>query len=177
MRKLLISLFVSLALPTAVSAGIPLEKDTWVEIDSKRGSYQINTADAKASGSKVTVGVSRTQGENEQSDGYYIMSWTGKVKVDCKKFKYTITAKAGGRGLFSSSSTYKITKNDIGYLLADNLCYLTGVEGYTKNDFMPDWALKVIKTIESKPIKKFTQQGSVKINCDSPVWKKRPICN
>ncbi len=58
MRKLLIPLFFSLALPIAVSAGIPLEKDTWVEIDSKRGSYQINTADAKASGSKVTVGVS-----------------------------------------------------------------------------------------------------------------------
>ena len=50
--------------------GIPLEKDTWVAIDSKRGIYKINTADAKASGSKVTVGVSRTQGVNEQSDGY-----------------------------------------------------------------------------------------------------------
>ena len=92
MRKLLIPLLAAIALPTAVNAGIPLEKDTWVELDSKRGSYQINTADAKASGQKVTVGVSRTQGENEQSDGYYIMSWTGKVKVDCKKFKYTITA-------------------------------------------------------------------------------------
>ena len=58
-----------------------------------------------------------------------------KKLLNFKKFKYTITAKAGGRGLFSSSSTYKITKNDIGYQLADNLCYLTGVEGYTNNDF------------------------------------------
>ena len=178
MKRFLISLIASISYPLAVNAGIPLDKDTWVPLDELgEGIYQINTGDAKAIGSKVTVGVSRNQGENEQSDGYYIMSWTGKVKVDCKKFKYTITAKAGGRGLFSSSSTYKITKNDIGYQLADNLCYLTGVEGYTKNDFMPDWALKVIKTIESKPIKKYTQQGSVKINCDSPVWKKRPICN
>ena len=177
MSKLLITLFVSLALPTTVNAGIPLEKDTWVEIDSKRGSYQINTADAKVSGSKVSVGVSRTQGENEQSDGYYIMSWTGKVKVDCRKFKYTITANVGGRGLFPASSTYKITSDTIGYQLADNLCYLTGVEGYTKNDFPPDWALKVIKTIESKPFKKFASQSSVTINCDSPVWKNKPRCN
>ena len=50
MRKLLIPLLAAIALPTAVNAGIPLEKDTWVELDSKRGSYQINTADAKASG-------------------------------------------------------------------------------------------------------------------------------
>ena len=175
MKRLLLPLIAALVLPTAVNAGIPLEKDTWVELESKRGSYQINTADAKVLGSKVTVGVSRTQGENEQSDGYYIMSWTGKIKVDCKKFKYTITAKAGG--LFSSSTTYKITKDKVGYQLADNLCYLTGVEGYTKNDTPPDWALKVIKTIESKPIKKYIKQGSVTINCDSPVWKKSERCN
>ena len=178
MKRFLISLIASISFPLAVNAGIPLDKDTWVPLDELgEGIYQINTGDAKALGSKVTVGVSRNQGENEQSDGYYIMSWTGKVKVDCKKFKYTITAKAGGRGLFPASSTYKITSDTIGYRLADNLCYLTGVEGYTKNDFPPDWALKVIKTIESKPIKKYVTQGSVTINCDSPVWKNKPRCN
>ena len=53
MRKLLIPLFVSLALPTAVSAGIPLEKDTWVEIDSKRGSYQKIRTTQKHLGQKL----------------------------------------------------------------------------------------------------------------------------
>ena len=178
MKKFLIPLLTSIVFPFAVNAGIPIEKDTWVKIDTGgKGKYLINTAEAKALGSKVTVEVSRSQGEDEQSDGYYIMSWTGKVKVDCKKFKYTITAKPGGRGLFSASSTYKITNDSIGYQLADNLCYLTGVEGYTKNELPPYWALKVIKTIESKPIKKYVDQGSVKINCDSPVWKNKPRCN
>ena len=91
MKRFLISLIASISFPLAVNAGIPLDKDTWVPLDELgEGIYQINTGDAKAMGSKVTVGVSRNQGENEQSDGYYIMSWTGKVKVDCKKFKYTI---------------------------------------------------------------------------------------
>ena len=60
-----------------------------------------------------------------------------------------ITAKTG-RGLFPATSTYKITPDSIGYPLADNLCYLTGVDGYTKNEVQPEWATKVIKTIESK---------------------------
>ena len=176
MRKSLIPLLAAIALPNAVFAGIPSEKDTWVPINTfGKGKYQINTSDAKASGSKITVGVSRSQGENEQADGHYIMSWIGKVKVDCKKFKYTITARGGA--VFASSSTYKITPDGVGYPLADNLCFLTGVEGYTKNENTPDWALKVIKTIESKPIKKYIQQGSVTINCDSLVWKNKPRCN
>ena len=87
-----------------------------------------------------------------------------------------ITAKTG-RGLFPATSTYKITPDSIGYPLADNLCYLTGVEGYTKNEVQPEWATKVINTIESKPIKKYVQQGAVTINCDSPVWKNKPRCN
>ena len=79
MKRFLISLIASISFPLAVNAGIPLDKDTWVPLDELgEGIYQINTGDAKAMGSKVTVGVSRNQGENEQSDGYYIMSWTGK---------------------------------------------------------------------------------------------------
>ena len=178
MRKSLIPLLAAIALPNAVFAGIPSDKDTWVQINTfGKGQFQINTSDAKASGSKVTLGVSRSQGENEQSDGFYIMSWIGKVKVDCEKFKYTIVARAGGGGLFPGRSTYKITKDSIGYPLADNFCYLTGVEGYTPNENPPEWVNSVIKTIKSKPIKKYIQQGSVTINCDSPVWKNKPRCN
>ena len=90
---------------------------------------------------------------------------------------YTISARVGGKGLFPSSTSGKINPNNKGYLLADNLCFLKGVEGYTRNLHTPDWALRVIKTIESKPIKKYVDQGSVTINCDSPVWKNKPRCN
>ncbi len=82
----------------------------------------------------------------------------------------------GGR-LLPASKTYKITRGDLGYLLADNFCYLTGVEGFTKNDYLSSWARETIKNIESKPIKRYSQQGSVNINCDSPVWKNKPRCN
>ena len=63
------------------------------------------------------------------------------------------------------------------YKFADNLCYLTDVKGYTKNEDNPEWVLKVVETVESKPIKKYSEQGSIKINCDSPVWKNKPRCN
>ena len=33
------------------------------------------------------------------------------------------------------------------------------------------------KVVEKKKEKKEVTKGSVKINCDSPVWKKKPICN
>ena len=177
MKQLIILLLLFISFANKSKAGIPEDKDAWMEIErSGPGKVQINTLDAKAVGSKITVGITRRQGENEQSDGYYVMSWTGKVQVDCKKFKMKITAKTGG-GLFPATSTYKITPDSIGYPLADNLCYLTGVEGYTKNEVQPEWATKVIKTIESKPIKKYVQQGAVSINCDSPVWKNKPRCN
>jgi hypothetical protein len=37
---------------------------------------------------------------------------------------------------------------------------------------------KIIEeVVEKKKEKKEVTKGSVKINCDSPVWKKKPICN
>ena len=130
--------------------------------------YQINTLEAKAKGSKIIVGIDRRMTPSEVTDGYTKLNWNGKVTVSCRKFKYTIKAAVGG-GTFTTSRTYKITMGDIGYVLADNLCYLTGVKGYTKNQSLPYWASETIKTIESK-------QQAVSINCDSPVWKNKPRC-
>ena len=170
MRKLLIALLAAFALPTAVNAGIPTERDVWMEIELKPGIWRVNTSEAKATGSNITVLVSRQQEKNEASDGYYRMTWTGKLKVNCKTFKQTIVG-----GLFGQ--TAKIEPATIGYSLADNLCYLTGVEGYTPNENPPEWVNRVVKTIKSKPIKKYIDQGSVKINCNSAVWKNKPRCN
>jgi len=176
-KSFLIPLLTAFAIPNYVFAGIPLEKDSWLPMDGGYSNYQINTLDAKASGSKITLGISRGNASYDNPDGYHINQWTGKVTIDCKKFTFKISAKPGGRGLFASTTTGKINPNNAGYPLADNLCFLTGVEGYTRNSYTPYWASQVIKTIESKPIKKYTDQGSVKINCDSPVWKNKPKCN
>ena len=176
MKRFLIPLIAALSLTTAVNAGLPTSKETWISLDNEPDGpqYYVNAADSKISGSKITLGMTRQQGRNERSDGYYVMSWTGKVRVDCRKFKQTIIAKTGG--LLSSSRTSDITPGTIGYQIADNLCFLTGIDGYTKNAFTPYWATKIIETIESKPYKKATS-GPININCDSPVWKNKPRCN
>ena len=98
--------------------------------------------------------MSRQQEKDESSDGYYLMSWSGKTKVNCKTFKQTLTVK--GLSLLPVSRTIKIEPDTIGYTLADNLCYLTGVEGYTPNENPPEWVNRVVKTIETKP-KKYLQ--------------------
>ena len=92
MKQLFIVLLLFISFVNKSKAGIPQDKDAWMEIEkSGPGKVHINTLDAKALGSKITIGITRRQGENEQSDGYYVMSWTGKVQVDCKKFKMKIT--------------------------------------------------------------------------------------
>ena len=176
MKRLLLPLIAAIIFPTVLNAGLPTNKETWISLENEPDGpqYYVNAADTKILGSKISLGMTRQQGRDERSDGYYIMSWTGKVRVDCKKFKQTIIVNTGA--LISSSRTSKITPGTIGYQIADNLCFLTGIEGYTKNTYTPYWANKVIEAIESKPYRKVTS-GSIKINCDSPVWKKKPRCN
>ena len=167
-RFFLFALTFWIVLPA--QAGIPEAKKAWMKIDLKPGNWRVNTSEAKASGSSITVGTSRQQEKDENADGYWLMSWSGKTKVNCKTFKQTITVK--GRSLVAFGQTSKIEPNHIGYILADNLCYLTGVEGYTPNPNPPEWVIRTVKTIKSKPIKK-SQAG---INCDSTVWRNKPEC-
>ena len=37
--------------------------------------------------------------------------------------------------------------------------------------------IKAIEDAKKEKDKKRTSSGPVKINCNSPVWKKKPICN
>ncbi len=168
-RLLLLALTAGLLSP--VQAGIPEAKKAWMEIDLKPGNWRVNTSEAKASGSSITVGTSRQQEKDENADGYWLMSWSGKTKVNCKTFKQTITVK--GRSLLAFGTTSKIEPNHIGYILADNLCYLTGVEGYTPNPNPPEWVVRTVKTIKSKPINK-SKTGN--IDCNSSVYRNRPQC-
>ena len=36
---------------------------------------------------------------------------------------------------------------------------------------------KMAKKVKKKKVKTDASTGSVKINCDSPVWKNKPRCN
>jgi len=173
MKLFFLTIIASLSFPNLAYGGVPESKDTWQIVDEY---YQVNVKEAEVKNGKVILGMARTQGSQEVTVKMYVKTWNGKVKVDCKKFKYTITAKLPG-ALLAKSSTYKITKDNLGYKLADNFCYLTGEEGYTPTINPPDWVKAAIKTIKSKPITKSLQQGSISINCDSPVWKNKPRCN
>ena len=178
MKRILIPLFITIPLSQSVNAGIPSSREVWQVVPelNKRGeTYMVNVSEAKATSSYIKILGSRRAGKDETSDGKHLMSWTAKVKVNCKTFKSTYTV--SGHSLIPFSRTKKIQPDTLGYVLADNLCYLTGVEGYTANENPSEWVKAVVKQIESKPFKKYIEQGSVKINCDSPVWKNKPRCN
>ena len=66
-------------------------------------------------------------------------------------------------------------KGEWNYLIANQLCFLTGTDGYTPEVSPPPWAKKIIKNSELKKIIKQNKSGNV--NCDSPVWKNKPRCN
>ena len=82
MKRFLIPLLAVMSFPNIAIAGIPIERDVWMNIGLKPGIWKVNTSEAKAVGSNITVGVSRQQEKDESSDGYYLMSWSGKTKVN-----------------------------------------------------------------------------------------------
>ena len=106
------------------------------------------------------------------------MSYVGKITVKCSNF----TAKTQGQlkdplvGNYWSwgESFEEIKPNDIAYDLASKFCFLTGVEGYTRDSEEPEWVKKVIKIVQSKPILKAYDR--LNIDCDSTVWRTRAEC-
>tara|TARA_B100000214_G_C23960882_1_gene625201 strand:+ start:525 stop:779 length:255 start_codon:yes stop_codon:yes gene_type:complete len=66
-----------------------------------------------------------------------------------------------------------IKPETLDFTLANYFCFLTGVEGYTREEREPAWATKIIKTVQTKPVRK---SNSGNINCDSPAWRNRPQC-
>ena len=184
MKRLLLPLIAAFAFPTVVNAGIPKEfEDRYmVAADGKDSTWLVDTEDIEVKGSVIRLNVQRTV-KNADKDSS--VPWRGRLRIDCKKFEQKAELKGGATTLgglilgggYSKTPWIKITKKDVSYKFADDLCYLTGVKGYTKNEDNPEWVLKVVETVESKPIKKYSEQGSIKINCDSPVWKNKPRCN
>ena len=183
MKRFLLPLLAALTLPSVVNAGVPEKfKNKWMVIlDNESSTWQMNTEDIEIKGEIIRFLVKRyvKEADKENSRG-----WEGKLRINCKKYTRRAELKGGATtlgGLILGGGYTKTPWADIKEqapnLLASNFCYLTGVEGYTAEPNPPESVKNSIKYIESKPIKKYSQQGSVNINCDSPVWKNKPRCN
>ena len=172
MKKFLIPLLAALALPVVVNAGIPKNQssDKWVRVNEK---YLINTKDVKIKRGKLTFYVEREATEKESLDTDYRYSWDGRVKINCDKLTFQITTPPYSN--FYAPPYRDIKKGTFPYDLANYFCYLTGSEGYTRESSEPNWVTKIINNVEANKIEKKKKLGN--INCDSPVWKKKPICN
>ena len=169
MKRLLIPLLAALALPTAVNAGIPQSKQPskWVRISDN---YSIDTEDVKVQRGKIRFWVEREASKYERGDNDLTMSWIGKVTLNCDKFTARYDFKHSALAQFEEIKPNKIT-----YYLANYFCFATGSEGYTRESQEPEWVKKIISNIEIKKVKKPKKVRN--INCQSPVFKNKPICN
>ena len=167
MRRLLILLLAVLALPNAVFAGIPQSKsEKWIKINKN---WSIDTDDVDVKNGKLRFYVKRIGTQNEFGEhSKYLLTYTGKVRVNCDKFTAAIQVKRN-KGSYSSVDWNPITRKHIGYNLAKYFCFLSGSKGYTRETNEPDWVKKIIN------IERTQKLGN--INCDSPVWKNKPRCN
>ena len=167
MRKLLLPFLVILSLPNAVNAGIPQGKtEKWIKINKN---WSIDTEDVHVKSGKLRFYMKRIGTRNEFGEhSKYLLTYTGKVRVDCDNFTAGIQVRQN-KGSYTSMDWNPITRKHIGYNLAKYFCFLTGSEGYTRETNEPDWVKKIINIQSKKKI--------VKINCNSTVWKNKPRCN
>ena len=173
MKRLLFPLLAALALPTAVHSGIPQSKNPskWVKINKV---FLIDTEDVEVKRGKLRFYMERRALDNERNDTSMTTSWTGKIRINCDKFTARVE-KPNVFGSYDGGPWQGIKPDEITYDLANYYCFATGSEGYTRESEEPEWVKKIISNIEIKKVKKKAKIG--KINCDSPVWKKKPICN
>ena len=166
MRKLLLPLLVVLALPNTVYAGFPQGKtEKWIKISKN---WSIDTEDIHVKRGKLRFYMKRIGTRNEfREHSSYLLTYTGKVRVNCDNFTSAIQVKRNN-GSYGSVEWNPITRKHIGYNLAKYFCFLSGSEGYTREANEPDWVTKIINIASKK--------NSGKINCDSPVWKNKPRC-
>ena len=166
-RKLLLPLLTVLALPNAVYGGIPESKtEKWITITKN---WSIDTQDVQVKSSKLRFYMKRIGTRNEFGEhSNYLLSYTGKVRVNCDNFTAAIQVK-NNKGSYGSLDWKPITRKHIGYNLAKYFCFLTGSEGYTREINEPDWVKKIINNAGKQKL------GF--INCDSPVWKNKPRCS
>ena len=167
MRKLLLPLLSLFVLPNALYAGIPQAKtEKWIKINKN---WSIDTEDVHVKRGKLRFYMKRIGTRNEFGEhSKYLLTYTGKVRVDCDNFTAGIQVRQN-KGSYSSIEWNPITRKHIGYNLAKYFCFLTGSEGYTRESNEPDWVKKIINNAG--------EQKLGFINCESPVWRNKPRCS
>ena len=132
MRRILLAPLI-LALSSPAFAGIPesLKPTKWMRINE---SWLIDTEDVELKGSKLRFYVERQASKDEVGERDYIASYVGKLRLRCSDFSTKIEGRK--QGLFGSyylsGAWEKIRPDMMAYELANYFCFLTGVEGYTR---------------------------------------------
>ena len=176
MRKLLIPLLAAIALPTAVNAGIPQDKNVnkWMRVEQ---TLMVDTEDVEVKKGKLRFYIKRNAAPGEyEGPNALLKEYTGKLRINCDNFTSGIQVKINNAwGTYSTIKYSDIQPNEYAYTFANYFCFASGSEGYTREIYEPDWVKKVINNIEIRKVEKKNKSGN--INCDSPVWKNKPRCN
>ena len=177
MKRFLIPLLAAFALTSYANAGIPNRfKGKWMKWGSgKVSTIYVDTEDIELKGNKLRFYVRRKLLPHITPNPNTLENWEGKARIDCENFTQKISVYVGGLAGYRSDPTTAIKKEFFTYKFAENFCFLTGVDGYTPEPNPSLLVQKIIKTIQSKSIKKNPRIR--KVTCNSPVWKKKPRCN
>tara|TARA_Y100001968_G_scaffold14660_1_gene11807 strand:- start:165 stop:698 length:534 start_codon:yes stop_codon:yes gene_type:complete len=164
MKYLLIALTAALALPTAtpLQAGIPSSLkggagatglERWVKIDSN---YWVDTEDVLKSGKILRFYIQR-RATKEDYEGFDLLTrnYLGKLRINCHKYQSKLKIRIDRDFVFgdnyNSGGTWDdIRPSSIAYRFANDLCFLTGVEGYTREKDEKPWVTKIIETVQNQ---------------------------
>mgnify|MGYP001183947987 FL=1 len=164
-RFLLLALTAGLLSPA--QAGIPEGKEGWMDVNEN---WSVDTVNVEVKGPKLRLFAVRYPIEFEEANPN--ASFLGKVRVNCETFNDNYNQKTMV-GTYFFGTWEPIRPNSFTYEIANQLCFLTGVDGYTPEPSPPKWISTIIKNVKNKPIKKL-KTGN--IDCDSPVYRNRPQC-
>ena len=177
MKRYLTAFIFSISLPYIAHAGIPQSQNPskWMQINN---TWKIDTEDVEVNNGKLRFFVERRAQKDEfEGPSNQLSSWIGKYRINCDKFEAMTQVRmaSGVFGYYASGQWESIRPDTLGYGLANYLCFATGSEGYTRELIEPEWVKKIINNIEIQEVERKKKIGN--INCNSPVWKKKPICN
>jgi hypothetical protein len=176
MKKFLFAALL-LGFLSPVKAGIPQDKKEkyTLIVDSDISKVYIDLNDVEIKGGKMRFYIERVAKDASKDGSNRMTSYKGKQRVDCNNFTARTDAYTGGMiftGGYLTGIWQTMSDNELSYQLANYLCYLTGIEGYTPEPNPPKWVSTIIENYNSKPKKK----SSGVINCNSPVHRNKPQC-
>ena len=118
--------------------------------NTARATFMIDTEDVYIKREKLRFYVKSELKPTTIPDPDIMESWEGKLRINCKNF--TKKKEISIWGAYQEMPYSPIKSNEFSYVLAENFCFLTGVEGYTAEKNPPKWVEKIIRTIREKSI-------------------------